>query len=115
MFLRNGGIIGTSIVIVTQSCLTLCYPQTVAHQAPLSMEFSRQEYWTGLPLPSPGDLPDSGIEPGSPVFRQILYHLSYIIKSLSLSLSCRVEIGSLWERCCRNVEWPRIRPKNKLH
>ena len=39
-------------------------PWTVAHQAPLSMEFSRQEYWSGLPFPSPGDLPNSGIEPG---------------------------------------------------
>ena len=36
---------------------------SVAHQAPLSMEFSRQEYWNGLPFPSPGDLPDPGIEP----------------------------------------------------
>ena len=41
-------------------------PWTVAHQASLSMEFSRQEYWSGLPFPSPGDLPDPGIEPGSP-------------------------------------------------
>ena len=39
---------------------------TVAHQAPLSMGFSRQEYWSGLPHPPPGDLPDSGIEPVSP-------------------------------------------------
>ena len=39
---------------------------TVAHQAPLSMEFSRQEYWSGLPFPSPEDFPDPGIEPGSP-------------------------------------------------
>ena len=39
---------------------------TVAYQAPLSMGFSRQEYWGGLPFPSPGDLPDPGIEPGSP-------------------------------------------------
>ena len=38
-------------------------PWTVARQAPLSMEFSRQEYWSGLPFPSPGDLPDPGIEP----------------------------------------------------
>ena len=36
--------------------------RTVAHQAPLSMEFSRQEYWNGLPFPSPGELPDPGIE-----------------------------------------------------
>ena len=44
-------------------------PWTVAHQAPPSMEFSRQEYWTGLPFPSPGDLPDSGIEPRSPALQ----------------------------------------------
>ena len=41
-------------------------PRTIAYQAPLSMEFSRQEYWSGLPFPSPGYLPDAGIEPGSP-------------------------------------------------
>ena len=44
-------------------------PWTVAHQTPLSMEFSRQEYWSGLPFPSLGDLPDPGIEPGSPVLQ----------------------------------------------
>ena len=40
-------------------------PWTIAHQAPLSVRFSRQEYWSGLPFPSPGDLPDPGIEPTS--------------------------------------------------
>ena len=40
-------------------------PWTVAYQASPSMGFSRQEYWSGLPFPSPGDLPDPGIEPGS--------------------------------------------------
>ena len=40
-------------------------PWTVAHQAPLSMGFSRQEFWSGLPFPSPGDLPDPGIKPTS--------------------------------------------------
>ena len=44
-------------------------PWTVAHQPPLSMEFSRQEYQGGLPLPSPGDLSDSGLKPGSPAFQ----------------------------------------------
>ena len=42
---------------------------SVAHQASLSMEFSRQEYWSGLPIPSPGDLPNSGIEPWSPALQ----------------------------------------------
>ena len=42
-------------------------PWTVTCQAPLSMRFSRQEYWSGLPFPLPGDLPDLGIEPASPV------------------------------------------------
>ena len=41
-------------------------PWTVAHQAPLSVGFSRQEYWSGLPFPSPGDLPDPGIKSTSP-------------------------------------------------
>ena len=41
-------------------------PWTAAQQAPQSMGFSRQEYWSGLPFPSPGDLPNPGIEPGSP-------------------------------------------------
>ena len=41
-------------------------PRTVTHQASLSMEFSRQEYWSGFPFPTPGDLPDPGIEPTSP-------------------------------------------------
>ena len=44
-------------------------PWTVAHQAPPSMGFSRQEYWSGLPFPSPGDLPDPGIELRSPALR----------------------------------------------
>ena len=44
-------------------------PWTVAHQAPLSMGFSRQEYWSGLPFPSPGDLPNPGIEPWSPALQ----------------------------------------------
>ena len=44
-------------------------PWTVAYKAPLSMEFSRQEYWNGLPFPSPGDLPDSGIEPKYPALQ----------------------------------------------
>ena len=50
----------------TKSCPTLGTPQTVACQVPLSMGFSRRGYWSGLPFPSPGDLPYPGIDPGSP-------------------------------------------------
>ena len=52
-----------------KSCLTIATPWTVACQAPLSMRFSRQEYWSGLPFPSPGDLPDPGIKPRSPALQ----------------------------------------------
>ena len=52
-------------------------PWTVACQAPLSMGFSMQEYWSGLPCSPPGDLPNPGTESRSPAFRKILYHLSH--------------------------------------
>ena len=64
--------------LVTKSCPTLETPWNVTHQAPLSMEFSRQEYWSGLPRPSPGDLPDPGTElvsPASQADSLPLYHL----------------------------------------
>ena len=51
-----------------QSCLTATL-WTIAHQAPLSMGFSRQEYWSGLPCLSPGDLPNAGTEPRSPTLQ----------------------------------------------
>ena len=57
--------------LVIKSCLTLVIPWTAAHQAPLSMEFSRQEYCNGLPFPFPGDLPDPGIEPRSPALQAV--------------------------------------------
>ena len=52
-----------SCSVISDSSVT---PWTVAHQAPVSVRFPRWEYWNGLPFPSPGDLPDSGIERGSP-------------------------------------------------
>ena len=52
-------------------------PWTVAHQAPLSMGFFRQEYWTGLSFPSPGDLPNPGIEPASPALQADSLPLSH--------------------------------------
>ena len=54
---------------VAQLCLTLATLWTAAYQAPPSMGFSRKEYWSGLPFPSPGDLPNLGIEPGSPALQ----------------------------------------------
>ena len=59
---RGGG-------LVAKSCPTLVTPWAVAHQAPLSTGFSRQEYWSGLPFPSPRDLPDLGIKTGSPALQ----------------------------------------------
>ena len=90
---------------VAQSCPTLCNPmECIAQQVPLSMGFSRQEYWSGLPFPSPGDLPDPGIKPRSPVlqadalaseppgkpFRPALKHSSSpsIIESLEFFSKC---------------------------
>ena len=73
-------------------CLVYCYcyclvailvanyfvtPWTVTCQTPLPTSFPRQEYWSGLPFPSPGDLPNPGIEPCLPHCRQTLYHLSH--------------------------------------
>ena len=60
------------VKVKSLSRVRLCDPMDcglVAYQAPLSMGFSRQECWSGLPLPSPGDLPNPGIEPGSPAMQ----------------------------------------------
>ena len=57
--------------------LLFATPCTVAFQAPLSREFSRQEYWSGLPVPFPGDLPDPGLEPRSPTLRADSLPLSH--------------------------------------
>ena len=62
-------LVGKIGVTLRLTVLTLCSPMDLAHQVPPSMGFSRQEYWSGLPFPSPGDLPDPGIEPGSPSFQ----------------------------------------------
>ena len=59
--------------LVTKSGLTLVTTWTVAHHAPWFVGFPRQEYWSGLPFPSPGDLLDPRIEPGSPNCRRILH------------------------------------------
>ena len=64
-----------------QLCWLCATPWTAAHQAPLSMEFSRQEYWSELPFPPPGDLPNPGTEPesleSSCTSRRIIYQVDY--------------------------------------
>ena len=66
------------VVLSRFSPLWLCVtPWTVAHQAPLSMGFSRQEYWSRLPYPPPGDFPAPGIEPGSPALQADSFPLSH--------------------------------------
>ena len=52
--------------LITKLCLTLVSPWTVVCQAPMSMRFSKQEYWSGFSFPSPGSLPGPGIQPRSP-------------------------------------------------
>ena len=56
-------------------------PWTVAHQAPLSIKFSREVYWSGLPFPSPGDLPESGTKPGTPVLQADSSQSEVLLKS----------------------------------
>ena len=56
-------------VVVIQSCPTLCDPMDCSSPGSSVHKFSRQRYWSGLPFPSPGDLPNPGIEPGSPALQ----------------------------------------------
>ena len=65
---KKGSSQKAAAVLLAQLC-TSATPWTVARQAPLSMGFSRQEYWSGLPCPPPVDLPDPGIKPGSPTLQ----------------------------------------------
>ena len=69
---------------------SLLSPWSVAHEAPLSMEFSRQEYWLGLPFPSPGDLLNLGIEPVSSALAGVFF-----TTESSGSISCSAVSDSL--------------------
>ena len=74
-------------------------PWTVAHQAPPSMGFSRREYWSGLPCPPPGDLPDPGIEPGSPALAGRLFTIWASREALLCSIC--TQLG--WsQNCCKH-------------
>ena len=74
-------------------------PWTVDYQAPPSMEFSRQGYWSGLPLPSPGDLPDPGIEPQSPSLQ------ADALPPEPTVIFCQVEISSNGTQAKTAVLW----------
>ena len=96
----------TSVCCVVSHVRLFATLWTVAHQAFLSMEFSWQEYWSGLPFPPPGDLLDSGIEPTSP--------MSPALEADSLPLSHRESwmilphvltlTGSEWLQCCGPIQ-----------
>ena len=85
-------------------------PWTVANQAPPSMEFSMQAYWSGLPFPSPGDLPTQGSNLGLPHCRQALYHLTHQESpSLLKSLLCfPISLKILSPHACQQdcMLWP---------
>ena len=83
-------------------------PWTIARQAPQSMEFSMQEYWSKLPFPTAGDFPTQGSNPGLPHYRYILYHLSHhtintkqMIPALEgvFSYLCVRKLSILWKIC----------------
>ena len=87
---RSGGRGGG---LVAQSCPTLVTPWTAACQAPLSMGFSRQAYWSGLPFPSPEDLPDPGIELRSPALQADI-----LPTELRRKLAWGSRVSILWEK-----------------
>ena len=82
---------------------TLATPWTVARQDPLSMGFSRQECWGGLPFPSPGDLPDQGSNPGLLHCRQILYWLTY--EGSPVESEVKVKVVQLYPTLCDPMDY----------
>ena len=113
------------IELVAQSCLILCHPMHSSPQAFLSMGFSRQEYWTGQPFPSRGDLPDPGFEPRSLTMQQILHHLSHQGSSNKLSHGAqgqkmqaglpqlKIVTGMLLEQSCqKSLSFASLMPHN---
>ena len=87
--------------MLSKSCPALVNPWTVACQAPLSTEFSRQEYWSGLPFPSPGELPDPGTELKSPALPADA--LLTKLQGKLQSKSCLVVSNSLWPHGLWNI------------
>ena len=109
-----------------QLCLTPCDPMTVACQAPLSAEFSRQEHWSGLTFPSPGNFPYPGTEPGSPALQARFLLSEPPVFNLKGSQMPRGAIQSFQEglnlmfiksgalRCAKDTFQPIYEKQNKL-
>ena len=104
--------------LVTKLCLTLETSWTVTCQAPLSMKFSRQEYWSGLPFPSPGDLPDPGIKPSLLQCRQTILrqfrHTHHALFSVELRTWGKSS-WDLWSSLCRPLSSLQLYPENSSH
>ena len=77
---KYGSIVASEILLFSLEIVSTSFPtaQTVACQAPLSMEFSRQEYWSGLPFPSSWGFPDPGIKPTSPALQEDFYFILFL-------------------------------------
>ena len=84
-------------VLVTQSCVNLYDSMDWSPQAPLSMGFSRQEYWSGLPFPSSGDLPDPGMEPWSPEWQADSFPSEPPEKFPPMSFNCHHLSYNTWK------------------
>ena len=110
--------------LVTKSCLTLVTPWTIAHQAPLSIGFSRQEYWSGWLFPSPRDLPNPGVKATSPALAGRFFTTEHPEKSVLSGLwgprggsraPCDAASGWLAQpgrrcrrQCCSSGPWCRL-------
>ena len=93
-----------------QLCPSLCNPWTVAHQAPLSMRFSRQEYWSGLPFLSPGDLTNPGMEPTSRALAGRFFTTEPPGKPFAVfTPGIFSSPGSFWPHCV-DLLWPQALP-----
>ena len=94
-------------VLVIQFCPTLCDPPwTVVRQPPLSMDFSRQQYWSWLPFSSPGDLPDSGIEPRFPALQADYLPTVYYYLPIYFLVAQRVKhLPAMWKTWVQSLGW----------
>ena len=99
---------------VAQSCPNLCDLWTVAYQAPPSMGLSRQEYWSGLPFPSPVDLPHPGIKPRSPTLEEdaltseppIIPTSALLTMPKPLTMWVAINCGKFLKRWEYQITWP---------